>query len=105
RSLIASGGPDKLVRIYSTNDGKLQRSIKKHTDWVTALAFSPDGEKLATADRNGGLHLWDPRTGTILYTLAAHRARSESRTWRSDGPGLAGVRDDEKLVLWDTAEG
>jgi hypothetical protein len=105
RSLIATGGPDKLVRIYSTGDGKLQRTIKKHTDWVTALAFSPDGEKLATADRNGGLHLWDPKTGTILYTLAEHQARVTSLAWRGDSLILASAGDDGKLILWDTAEG
>ncbi len=105
RSLIATGGPDKLVRLYSTGDGKLQRTIKKHTDWVTALAFSPDGEKLATADRNGGLHLWDPRTGTILYTLAEHQARITSLAWRADSLILASAGDDGKLILWDTAEG
>lgn len=105
RSLLATGGPDKLVRIYSTETGKLERTIKKHTDWVTALAFSPDGEKLATADRNGGLHLWDPKTGTILYTLAEHQARITSLTWRADSVVLASAGDDGKLILWDTAEG
>ena len=105
RSLIATGGPDKLVRLYSTKDGKLQRTIKKHTDWVTALAFSPDGDKLATADRNGGLHLWDPKTGTILYTLAEHQARVTSLAWRADSLILASAGDDGKLILWDTAEG
>jgi WD40 repeat protein/mono/diheme cytochrome c family protein len=105
RSLIATGGPDKLVRLYSVSDGKLVRSIKKHTDWVTAVAFSPDGEKLATADRNGGLHLWDPHTGTILYTLAEHQARVTSLAWRGDSVILASAGDDGKLILWDTAEG
>jgi Planctomycete cytochrome C/WD domain, G-beta repeat len=105
RALIATGGPDKLVRLYSTKTGKVERTIKKHTDWVTALAFSPDGTKLATADRNGGLHLWDPRTGTILYTLAEHQARITSLAWRADSVVLASAGDDGKLVLWDTAEG
>lgn len=105
RALIATGGPEKLVRIYSTKTGKLERTIKKHTDWVTAIAFSPDGEKLATADRNGGLHLWDPKTGTILYTLAEHQARITSLTWRADSVVLASAGDDGKLILWDTAEG
>jgi WD40 repeat protein len=105
RSLIATGGPDKLVRLYSVAGGKLARSIKKHTDWVTAVAFSPDGEKLATADRNGGLHLWDPHTGTILYTLAEHQARVTSLAWRGDSVILASAGDDGKLILWDTAEG
>ena len=72
---------------------------------MTALAFSPDGEKLATADRNGGLHLWDPKTGTILYTLAEHQARITSLTWRADSLILASAGDDGKLILWDTAEG
>jgi mono/diheme cytochrome c family protein len=105
RQLLATGGPDKIIRIYSATDGSVLRSIKKHTDWVTALAFSPDGEKLATADRNGGLHLWDPKTGTILFTLAEHQARITSLAWRADSVVLASAGDDGKLVLWDTSEG
>lgn len=102
---IACGGPDKLVKIYSTESGKLVRSIKKHTDWVTSVAFSPDGEKLATGDRNGGLHLWATDTGTILYTLAEHQARIASLSWRADSLILASAGEDGKLILWDTAEG
>ena len=105
RQLLATGGPDKLIRLYSAKDGTLVRTIKKHTDWVTALSFSPDGEKLATADRNGGLHLWDPATGTILFTLAEHQARITSLAWRGDSVVLASAGDDGKLVLWDTSEG
>ncbi len=105
RELLATGGPDKLIRLYSAKDGTLVRTIKKHTDWVTALSFSPDGGKLATADRNGGLHLWDPETGTILFTLAEHQARITSLAWRGDSVVLASAGDDGKLVLWDTSEG
>ena len=104
-SQIACGGPDKLVKIYSTKDGKLVRKIKKHTDWVTSVAFSPDGEKLATGDRSGGLHLWATDTGTILYTLAEHQGRVASLSWRADSAILASAGEDGKMVLWDTAEG
>lgn len=105
RSLIATGGPDKIVRILTTSDSREVRTIRKHTDWVTAIAFSPDGTKLATADRNGGLHLWDPSTGTILFTLAEHQARITSLAWRADSVVLASAGDDGKFILWDTAEG
>jgi WD40 repeat protein len=103
--LIACGSSDKLVRIYSTKSGKLLRTIKKHTDWVTSVSFSSDGTKLATGDRNGGLHLWDPRTGTILYTLAEHQGRIAGLSWRVGGNVLASAGDDGKLILWDTEEG
>ena len=38
---IAVGSPSKLIRIYSTMDGSVIREIKKHTDWVTAVAVAP----------------------------------------------------------------
>ena len=31
-------------------DGSLIKEIKKHTDWVTAAQFSPDGVLVATGD-------------------------------------------------------
>jgi WD40 repeat protein len=102
---IACGGPDKLVKIYSTKDGQLVRKVKKHTDWVTSVAFSPDGDKLATGDRSGGLHLWATDTGTILYTLAEHQGRIASLSWRADSSILASAGEDGKMILWDTAEG
>src|ERR1043165_306241 len=52
QKLVAIGGPTKVVKVFSTKDGKLVYKITKHTDWITALEFSPDGTKLATADRN-----------------------------------------------------
>jgi WD40 repeat protein len=60
---VAVGGPERLIKIYATDTGALLHKMKKHTDWVTAVAFSPNGEILATGDRNGGVVMWDPDTG------------------------------------------
>ncbi|NOX54511.1 MAG: hypothetical protein GXP27_08740, partial [Planctomycetes bacterium] len=57
QTLIALGSPLRVVRVYSTADGTLAYQFRKHTDWIYAVAFSPDGVLLATADRNGGLYL------------------------------------------------
>ena len=43
-ALVALGGPSRRIKIYNTSDGSELISIKKHTDWVTALSFSPDGD-------------------------------------------------------------
>ncbi|HTL19062.1 MAG TPA: c-type cytochrome domain-containing protein [Patescibacteria group bacterium] len=73
QSVVALGGPSRLVKIYSTKNGELVHKIKKHTDWVTAVGFSPNGQLLATADRNGGISLWDPDSAQELFTLPGHK--------------------------------
>ena len=69
--LVAIGGPNKLVKILSTEDGSLIAEINKHTEWVTAIEFSPDGKYLASGDRNGGLHVWEADSGNEVFTLKA----------------------------------
>jgi len=102
---IAIGGPTKVVKVFSTRDGKLAYKITKHTDWITSLEFSPDGSKLATGDRNGGLHLWETETGGITYSLSEHKDGVNSMSWRGDGEVLATGGEDGQLIFWDTKEG
>ena len=105
QSLVALGGPDRLVKIYSTKTGDLLHKIKKHTDWVTALAFSPNGQVLATADRNGGINLWDPDSGQELFSLPGHKSAVTSVSWRPDSKLLASSSEDGAIKLWDPQEG
>jgi hypothetical protein len=102
---VALGTPDRLVKIYSTATGQLLHKIKKHTDWVTAVAFSPNGEILASADRNGGLVFWDPDNGDELVATAGHKSAVTALSWRPDSRVLASASEDGTLKLWDSAEG
>ena len=56
-------------------DGSLVREIKKHTDWVYAVEFSPDGVLLATGDRTGGLIVWEAATGREFFDLRGPHGR------------------------------
>ncbi len=105
QSQIALGGPSRLVKLYSTQSGQLQHKIKKHTDWVTALAFSPNGTLLATADRNGGISVWDPDNAQELFTLAGHKSAVTALSWRSDSKLLASSSEDGTVKLWEMQEG
>ncbi|HLH55435.1 MAG TPA: c-type cytochrome domain-containing protein [Verrucomicrobiae bacterium] len=105
QSMVALGGPDRLVKMYSTKTGELLHKIKKHTDWVTAIAFSPNGQFLASADRNGGISLWDPDSGQELFTLAGHKASITSLSWRADSKLLASSSEDGAIKIWEPQEG
>ena len=77
------------MKIYSTKTGEVQHKIKKHTDWVTAVAFSPDGEMLATADRNGGIAFGIRTTPRNLHPRRPQVRRDRAElAWRFKIAGL-----------------
>ncbi|MEA3186641.1 MAG: hypothetical protein QOD99_471, partial [Chthoniobacter sp.] len=101
-SLIALGGPNKLVKIFSARDGSLLHKMKKHTDWVTALSFTPDGKSLVSGDRAGGLVVWD-RDGRELQSISAHKGMITSVACA--GNLVASASEDGTVKLWDIREG
>ena len=105
QSLIALGGPSKLIRIFSTTDGSQLFEIKKHTEWITSMEFSPDGVLLATGDRNGGLHVWEAFTGREYLTLKGHSKRITGISWRADSNILATSSEDGSVRLWEMENG
>ena len=105
QSKIVIGGPSRMVKIFSTKDGSVLYKMKKHTDWVTAAAFSPNGEWLASADRNGGIVIWDADNGLEIHTLAGHKSAVTALCWRFDSKLLASVSEDGSAKIWEMQEG
>ncbi|MGV3486868.1 MAG: c-type cytochrome domain-containing protein [Planctomycetaceae bacterium] len=105
QTLVALGGPDKLVKVFSTQTGKQLYEIKKHTDWITALEFSPDGNYLASGDRNGGAFVWESTSGGIVYTLGDHKEMITQTSWRADSQLLATSSEDGRVILWYAEDG
>ena len=79
---IAHGGPDRFLRIFSTETGEIVHKIKKHTDWLTAVRFSTDGKYVASGDRNGGLHVWETEPGARVCSFS-HGNRVVGFEWAS----------------------
>lgn len=55
---IATGGNDKVVRLFDVATGKQLQTFEEHGERVEALAFSPDGTTLASGDAKV-IKLWD----------------------------------------------
>ncbi|KAL7920859.1 hypothetical protein ACQKWADRAFT_297571 [Trichoderma austrokoningii] len=48
------------------------QTLEGHSDWVLAIAFSPDGKTLASASHDGTVRIWDGTTGALQQTLEGH---------------------------------
>lgn len=104
-TMVALGGPKKIVRVYSVETGEMLYEKNKHTDWITALEFSPDGVLLATADRSNGLVVWEAFTGREFYFLSGHQGMIGDVSWSPDGNILASASEDTTIKLWEMQNG
>ncbi|QDT09777.1 Chromosome partition protein Smc [Planctomycetes bacterium K23_9] len=102
---IAMGGPLKLLRIFDATSGEQLFELKKHTDWIFTVAFSPDGILIATGDRSSGLCVWEAETGRLYLDLTGHKGAIHQVAWRDDSNVLASASEDGTVKLWDMAAG
>jgi len=74
--LIASVADDMVCRLWNAETGKLVRELRGHKkqtphnypSMLFCAVFSPDGNRLATADKPGHIVIWDVKTGKQLQT-------------------------------------
>ena len=101
RKTIASGGFDGTVLLRVVAPGANARTLTGHTDSVNSVAFSPDGNTLASGGGRA-LQLWDVDTGANTHTLTGHTDSVSSVAFSPDGKTLASGGDwpDHTVRLW-----
>jgi WD40 repeat protein len=79
------------------------RTLTGHADGVTSVAFSPNGNTIASGSYDYSIKLWHVNSGTLLRTLIGHTGGVSSVAFSPDGNTIASSGD--SIRLWRVSDG
>ncbi len=100
-----SGGDDKTVRLWDTNQRACIRTFYDHTGPVNDVTFHPDGLCVAACSSDHTIKIWDIRMNQLLQHYAAHQDSVNSISIHPSGDYMVSASSDMTTKIWDLREG
>jgi WD40 repeat protein len=79
----------------------LEMMIDAHGDWINSVAFSPDGQRIASASDDCTIRVWDAATGEVVAgPFTGHTNEVNSVAFSPDGQRIASASRDHTIRVW-----
>lgn len=100
---------DKVVRVWRVASESPVRTLTGHGQMVDAVAFSPDGNQLATVGHDGTLRFWELASGkpirTVNLAVQPQPQPVYAVVWLGEGKQVAATGLPRKIWLVDVPSG
>jgi WD40 repeat protein len=92
---------DCSVRLWEVRTGKELRRLDGHSVEVCAVAFSPDGSRIASGGADRTCIIWDAATGREVARVQRRAGRVETVAVSPDGRAVLTGTDEGEVTLWN----
>jgi WD40 repeat protein len=89
------------LKLWDAAHGKLLQSCEGHTFAIADVAFSPDGQTLASASGDFSVRLWDWKAGREAPSFLGHSQEVTGLAFTPDARTLSSASRDGTVRLWD----
>ncbi len=102
--LVAVGCSNGKLKVYRLNGGQLVHDINAHINWVSSVAYAPNGDKMVTGGNDRLVKIWDS-AGTLLHTCTGHADEVKQVKVTSDNQFVLSASKDKTIKVWDLNTG
>jgi len=99
---LAYGGSDNSVFVYDIANNKITNIFSEHSDDITSIVFSPDGNYIATSSGDKLINIYG--NGALITVLSGHKDWVRDISFYSDGTKLTSCGDDGKIITWNISD-
>lgn len=106
--------PNKGRAASLRGQGTLLRRYNEHASWVLAVAWEPNGTRIASAGADGTVRIWEAETGESLLTYHGHTrslnkinfpTKLYTTAWSPEGLRVASAGSGASVHVWNAATG
>jgi WD40 repeat protein len=101
---VAVGCSNGKMKIYNIASGTLVSDVNAHLNWVTSVAYSPNGNIIVTGGDDNKVKIWST-TGTLLFTCNGHTGDITNVKITPDNNFVVSSSKDDKIKIWNISTG
>jgi len=94
-------GQGKELKMWELDTKTAVRDFVGHSDVISSMRLTADGQKLLSASWDGSIRLWNIGSGLMEQKFSGHRGAVHVAIFSQDGKNIFSAGADRQIRVWD----